>query len=483
MEANKIKTNKTFSWLRLFTLLLFVLVIIGVYNVYKPLPQGLSVAAPARSAEDVEFLVDRTYVDASGERQIEQQIFDEIFTMIADARQFVLVDMFLFNEFKGALGETYRALSTELTEALIAQKKRFPELEMIVISDPLNTVYGGFESPHFTALEAAGIPVTITHLTRLRDSNPIYSAIWRPFIQPFGNDEATTLPNPLGDGRVSLRSYLGAANFKANHRKVVITDHGDSLHALVTSANPHDASSEHSNVALRFSGLAAWDILDSEAAVLAFSAGPIPSPELSRPLPQAADLSVQVVTEREVEHALLTMIDNAMPGERLDFAIFYLSDRHVVRAMQRAVDRDVEVRVLLDPNKDAFGREKNGIPNRPVAHELTQAGVAVRWCDTQGEQCHSKWVLHRDAQGRTSMLIGSTNFTRRNMHNLNLESSVVLQGPADADPLREGAEWFESQWSNHEGRQYSVDYDTYADESLWHRALYRFMEATGFSTF
>ncbi|MCC5879619.1 MAG: phospholipase [Idiomarina sp.] len=474
-----------FSFWWLFALLMAVLIAIGVYQVYKPLPAGLNLEGPVRSVSNVEFLVDATYVDASGERQIEQQIFDSVFEMIADARRFVLVDMFLFNDFQGEVSETHRSLSTELTQALIAQKQRYPELEMWVISDPLNNLYGGQPSVHFAQLEAAGIPVVITDLTRLRDSNPVYSALWRPFFQPFGNSEGDTLPNPFGEGEVSLRTYLALLNFKANHRKLVITDSGEQLNALVTSANPHDGSSAHSNVALRFNGKAAWDLLDSETAVLAFSGGHTPFPGLPRhqQAPEESELTVQVVTERAVERALLGMIDNAGAGDTLDFAIFYLSDRHVMRALRRAAARGVQVRVLLDPNKDAFGREKNGVPNRPVAHELTEAGVSVRWCNTQGEQCHSKWVLHRNQQGRGTMLIGSTNFTRRNMHNLNLETSVVLQGSVDADALAQGANWFEDQWYNRDGRQYSLDYESYADDSLWHRLLYRVMETTGFSTF
>lgn len=463
---------------------LLVLIGIGVYQVYKPLPAGLNLEAPARAATDVRFLADNTYLDADGERRMRQQIFDEVLAMIAGARRFVLVDMFLYNAFQGEVSETHRALSAELTAALIAQKQRFPELEIQVISDPLNSVYGGRPSPHFAALEAAGIPVTLTDLTRLRDSNPLYSALWRPFIQPFGNGEGDTLPNPFGEGRVSLRSYLALLNFKANHRKLIIADSGGQLAALVTSANPHDGSSAHGNVALRFSGPATRDLLASEAAVLAFSGGPAPAPGLEAVAPPAdSDLTVQVVTERAVERALVSIIDGAQAGETLDLAVFYLSDRHIVRALKRAADRGVAMRVLLDPNKDAFGREKNGVPNRPVAHELTRAGVTVRWCDTHGEQCHAKWLLHRDGAGKGTMLLGSTNFTRRNLHNLNLETSVILRGPMDARPLRQGQRWFEDQWHNRDGRQFSVDYATYADESLWHRVLYRAMEATGIGTF
>ena len=34
---------------------------------------------------------------------------------------------------------------------------------------------------------------------------------------------------------------------------------------------------------------------------------------------------------------------------------------------------------ILDPNRDAFGRQKDGVPNRPVANELvTASGEKIR---------------------------------------------------------------------------------------------------------
>jgi hypothetical protein len=117
------------------------------------------------------------------------------------------------------------------------------------------------------------VHVTITQLARLSDSNPLYSSFWRLLAQPFGNASGGALPNPFGAGHVGLRSYLALANFKANHRKVVLADTPAGLRALVTSANPHDGSSAHQNVALEFGGQAALDLLDAERAVLGVRAG------------------------------------------------------------------------------------------------------------------------------------------------------------------------------------------------------------------
>ncbi|WP_083821467.1 phospholipase D family protein [Methylophaga thalassica] len=470
------------KWRWIFFLLLLTTVCVAIYHVNKPLPAGVNFTSPQRTATDVQFLADRTFT-VDGERQTQQQIFDTVFEMIANARHIVLVDMFLFNDYLGKGSEQHIPLSDELSNALIAQKKRYPDLQIHVISDPINSLYGGLPSKHFVELKAAGIPVTQTDLTQLRDSNPAYSGFWRLLIQPFGNSEGGWLPNPFGEGQVSVRSYLNLLNFKANHRKLLIADNGSELTALVTSANPHDGSSAHGNVALRFNGPAAWDLLESEKAMLALSGKALAEVAL----PQKAEntdsnLSVQVVTENAVEQASLAMINQAKSGDKLDMAMFYLSDRDIVEALKSAQTRGVVLRVLLDPNKDAFGRQKNGIPNRPVAHELTQAGIIVRWCDTHGEQCHAKWLMHRGA-GETTMLLGSTNFTRRNLHNLNLETSVIVKGPANAAPFRRGRSWFDERWHNLYGRHYSVDYENYADERRWPQLLYRSMEATGLSTF
>ncbi|WP_113905713.1 phospholipase D family protein [Aliidiomarina celeris] len=479
---------------------IILVLIVATYNAYKPLPEGLNLSAEPRNVSAPEFLADVSFTLAEGkgegERNVQQTIFDAIMQMIANAEQLIVLDMFLFNDFLGIESEAsvHRGLSSELTEALIAQQRKYPTMHIQVISDPLNTLYGGAVSKHFAALEENGIHVSLTDLTELRDSNPLYSGMWRLLIKPFGNSTNGWLPNPFGEGRVSLRSYLALLNFKANHRKLLIADQQGQLTALVTSANPHDGSSAHGNVALKFGGQAAWDLLASEQAVLAFSDVNAHA-QLNRFLASSGlqrkavaneqmhdkPAQLQILTERAVEQALLALIEHARVGETLSMAVFYLSDRQVVNALKRAAKRGVDVRVLLDPNKDAFGREKNGVPNRPVAHELVQAGVAVRWCNTQGEQCHAKWVMHEGSE--VSMLLGSTNFTRRNMHNLNLETSVLLTGAANEPALEAGRAWFNRQWQNTETHRYSVDYAVYADASVWSAMLYRWMEWSGLSTF
>ncbi|MDD4026479.1 MAG: phospholipase D-like domain-containing protein, partial [Kiritimatiellae bacterium] len=435
------------------------------------------------------FMSDRSGLDGSGRRVEEQEIFDEVFGMIARAERLVLVDMFLFNDFIGAGPPPHRRLSAELTEALIARKRAMPGLRALLITDPVNTVYGGMESPHLRRLEAAGVEVVVTRLEPLRDSNPAWSGFWRLAVRPWGNRAGGCLANPFGPGRVTLRSWLSLLNFKANHRKVVAADASGRLRALVTSANPHDGSSAHSNVGIVFEGLAAQAVLETEQAVLdlsGYGGAPLCNEfvDAAAHVGGAADaegLRIQVLTEGAIARAAEEMIGGAGRGDRLDLVMFYLADRGIVRALKSAAFRGAALRVTLDPNKDAFGRQKSGMPNRQAARELVAAGAAVRWAVTSGEQMHSKLLLVSKKDGSADLLLGSANFTRRNLRDYNLETNVRLSGKPDTPALRAAADYADSVWNN-TGRVYTVGYDKYRDDSRWRVLRYRLQEATGLCT-
>ncbi len=480
-----------------------------VIRALVPAPSAVAMAGMQYSATSMQFLRDSSWLDPQGNRQLSQELFDEIFQMIGDAQELILLDMFLFNAWQGPVPERHRALAAEMTNALIEQKRRHEAIQIIVISDPINTVYGGLESVHFTQLQAAGIPVVLTDLSRLQDSNPTWSGFWRYLLQPFGNGPGDLLPNPFGEGRVSLRSYLALLNFKANHRKLLVSDqNGKNLRGLVASANPHDGSSAHRNVALSFAGPAVLDLINAERQLLAMNEAsqaiqrldtalarllvdqkdsslsqadelPVEKPALHVPL-------VQVLSESKIHEAALSALDRAAAGDAVNLAMFYLSERKIIRALTNAVARGVAVRVLLDINNDAFGRQKNGVPNRPVAAELAAAGVDVRWCATSGEQCHSKWlhVAYKDAAASEHVfLLGSANFTRRNLLDLNLETNVQVRTVAEEVIAIEMIGFFEEQWNNPQGRTYSYPYEDYANNSVWLKLQYRFMEFSGLSTF
>ena len=454
----------------------------AIYHIYKPLPEGLDYTGKLRHA-NVKFLADKTYLDAQGKQQQEHQIFNQILKLIDEAQTTIVLDMFLFNDEVGSSKISHDKLTQNLTEALIVKKRMTPQIEIKVITDPINSVYGGIAPEHYRQLRQAGIEVIETDLTALRASNPLWSGFWYLCCQGVGNNaEKGWLPNPFGDEKITLRSYLSLFNFKANHRKTVVVDTLEGWKTLVTSMNPHDGSSHHSNVAVMVTGNTAIDVLKTEQAVGRMSKGDIPVVivgefEEAKEFPQA-----QVLTEKAILDATLKLIETAKSGENIDLAMFYLSERDIVKGLIAAKQRGVNVKVLLDPNKDAFGREKNGIPNRQVASELNEAGVQVRWCNTQGEQCHSKIILKSNAQ-QSEIILGSANFTARNLKNYNLETNIRVVGNSSADVFKDAQSYFNTAWSNLDAKNMSVDYVQYADESKWKYGVYRFMEWSGLSTF
>ncbi|MBM7097862.1 phospholipase D family protein [Bacillus sp. H-16] len=466
--------------------LAFFMITVSIYGANKSLPEGISFEGDIHEGE-VSFLTDITYSGVDGEAVHEQAIFEEVHSMIAEAEDFILVDMFLFNDEYERVAE-YPRVSGELVDALVGKKEADPGMEIVVITDPINTFYGSYFPESLAELEDAGIRLVLTDLTELRDSNPVYSGVWRAGVQWFGNKEdGGWLPNPFSpdspDGTV--RSYMRLLNFKANHRKVIVTER----QGLVTSANPHDASGYHSNIAFTVTGGILEDLIESEKAVAVMSgAGEswFDGFHVSEDARQSerADTLVQLVTEGKIREGILEELALAGDGDTVYLGAFYLSDRLVVEGLLEAAGRGADVRVILDANKDAFGREKNGVPNRPVAHELVMEsdwGVEVRWYNTQGEQFHTKLVLI-DRGDESVVIGGSSNFTKRNLGDLNLETNLKVMGASNSEVMTDVRAYFDLMWMNEEA-QFTVGYEEFADDSFMNRWLYRFQEWSGLSTF
>ena len=472
-------------WRPISAVLAMVWSALFVYHLLKPLPDGVSVAGPKRSAAGIEFLFDLSY-QLDGVPTVEQEIFDRVLSMIDAAEDFVVIDMFLFDDEHGG-DRDYRALSSELTRHLLSRQAARPELKATFITDEINNFYGAYTGDEIARLRAGGIQVVTTRLSRLRDSNPVYSAGWRMLGAWFGTAGPGWLPHPLSSTgqKVTARAYLKLLNFKANHRKLIITD----KECLVTSANPHDASSFHSNIAFAGSGPICADLLAGERAVASFSGGsvedwPMVGPDAWGEKPSVVEGTVQVVTEGKVLEALLKDVGAVGPGDGVDLAMFYLSERQVVAALLQAEARGASVRLVLDPNKDAFGREKGGIPNRQVASELverSQGRIAVRWFDTHGEQFHTKLVRVRRGDSVTIMG-GSANLTRRNLDDYNLEADLRFAVPTGAPLAVATAAYFDRVFNNRSG-DFTLPFERYQDGSWAKKVRYRIEEFTGFCSY
>lgn len=484
---------------RVFHVFLVLWLLVGVWNLAKPLPAGMRVRGEIVETPlgELRFLADVTTADAFGAPVVRQQIFDSILGVIGNAREYLVLDFFLFNDQRGSSKTPpHRALSSELRDALLARKRAVPDLHVLLISDPVNDVYGGLKSRDLEMLRAAGIEIVSADLDRLRDSNPVYSGFWRLTMKWWSGDGSgdSWLPNPLDDGpdKVSFGAWARLLNFKADHRKVIIGDDGKGgITGVVTSANPHDASSLNSNVAMRVSGTALSPLLASELALakeFGWKGGWTPAAPTTLPQPAPENTArLQALTEGEIRSAIVRNLSGTRVGDSVDIAMFYLSEREVIQALLGAARRGVAVRIILDPNKDAFGREKNGIPNRSVAAELSAASdgaIKVRFFRTHGEQFHTKIVAIRTAT-EYWFTLGSANMTRRNLANYNLEANLAAGVPVNSEIATSITAWFDALWNNRgpPDLEYTSDIGSFADPSQGTYWLYRAMEGSGLSTF
>jgi phosphatidylserine/phosphatidylglycerophosphate/cardiolipin synthase-like enzyme len=463
-------------WATITTLFMVIAMLCGCSKQMDEM--GLAFSGETTAAH-VELLIDETWVDAAGQRQVNQEIFDSVFQIIDDAEEFVLMDFFLINDFLYQPGPGLRPLSKELTDRLAAKRMNDPDVRVVFVTDPINTVYGSVESSLFKTLEEAGVEVVWTDLDRLRDSNPLYSKPWRLLVKPWGTGPGNALENPLGDGQISMRSLLKLLNFKANHRKLVASDKS----LLVTSGNPHSASSAHWNVALRIDGAGMDLACAAESAIMRLSGAAEFRPQTDEPASAPPCYELALLTEGKIKERVLELVGGAGQDARIDLSMFYFSDRDVIKALIKARKRGCSVRVILDPNKDAFGRIKNGIPNRQTAAKLVKAGIPVRWADTHGEQFHVKMMAVEHPDGTASLILGSCNYTRRNMDNFNAECNLMAAASKDEAAMVRARDTFDRWWTNPEGRSYTTDYAAYEDRSVRRKIRAWLMEATGLSSF
>jgi phosphatidylserine/phosphatidylglycerophosphate/cardiolipin synthase-like enzyme len=435
---------------------------------------------------DVAFIADITAADAFGRPAISQGIFDAVLALVRGAHEFIVLD---YGGFGGAddvsdVKPPQRALAAQLQDALIERHRELPALRVLLITDPANEEYGAQLDPALATLRGAGIDVVTVDLARLRDSNPLYTALWRVTFSWW-------------DGPVSpLRGATQRLNFKSDHRKMVIADDGaGGLVGIVGSANPLDEQSTWSNVAVRLHGAPLAPLLASELTLARVAgwqgnpagfalpaAGPATAPMLTEDTAE-----VRTVSEGATRALLLEHLDAAGKGQAIDVAAYYLADRAVIQALLAADARGAAVRVLLDPGPPTTVGATAGIPNRPVAGELesrSAGAIRVRWYRTHEERFHTSLVMIYDAE-RLWFTVGSANLTRRSLDDYDLEANAAVEVPRSSALATQLVGYFETLWGNRAalGIEYSADYAVYADPSQAEYWLGRFMEASGMSTF
>lgn len=484
----------------LYIILIIVLVYLGllVWHRFKPMPRGTDYESPVYlvDPDDVLFMHDLRFEDEKGKLVFEERIYPEIFRAIGSARKSILADMFLYNADHGEDRQLpeHRNITAKLTDLLCVKGAK--GLDVLLITDEINNFYGSYKSPIQKKLKDHNVKTVITKLDRLRDANPLYSGIYRLLLGWIPSMTRGVIRHPFGhpEKKVTLPSLLRSLNFKANHRKVVVVD---SSLACITSANPHDPSSLHCNIAFGIKGIFAKEVEYAEHAVAAFSGlktrrfmqGPPDRPQTSMEEVRSGEgrkYRVRLLTEKKIRDHLFMEIRRTVKGELIMMALLYLTHRQVIKEIRNAAARGVEIRIILDNSEQAFGLRKYGIPNKHAALDLQKdphfgRNLNIRWYNSHGEQYHTKMAAF---QRRNSFTVigGSANFTSKNLDNYNLEMNLLLTTKADSRLSGEVREYFERMWFNRNGL-FTVEYDLLRDESRLKYMLYRIQEGSGMCTY
>ena len=401
---------------------------LAVWNFAKPLPAGTHVASLAtRIAEsEVDFFDETLQPGITLRRSI---------ALIERAEQMLVIDQ--------------SPLPREFTEHLLARKRQRPNLKIVLVTDPRDQHEGGTPALTLSSLEAAGIIVARADLGRLRDSNPLYSSVWRMAIgwwsDPF--DEA-----PTGS---TLLSSLRQLNDKADERSVLVGDDGAGGWTSIVGSR--------GAAALGLRRHLGRDIAASELAIAAWSTDddrlPGPPPADNRTM---GSIDVRLLTDGAVLSALRDAIGVAGGGDDIALTVGALGDRRIVNALLHATIRGAHLKLLLDPHRPA---------NRAVAAELLRdagSGIEVRWL--QGTPAGLLLIRHR---ADVWLNVGSADFTRRDLDDLNLETHVELHMPSSAACARAAADAFSRQWAA------AGAYADHIDDSPGTYWKYRLAEATG----
>jgi PLD-like domain len=407
------------------------------WNSAKPLPPGTHIVSQTSrlSDSDVDFL--------HGLPQRQDMLSREM-SAIDHAEQLIVLDR--------------SPLPRELAEHLLARKRARPNLKIVLVTDPANEAFGGTPSQYLAALEQSGIIVARVRLERLRDSNPLYSGLWRLLLgwwsEPF--DETA--------GQVTLASWSRMRNSKADQRQLAVADDGSGgWTAIVGPASAPAALILRGSLARAMIGtelqIAAWSTDDDRLP---------PAPPMD--LRGVGSIDARFLTEGAIESALLDAIAASGRDDQICIAVENLSDRRLIAASLAAAARGAHLQVLLGRNR---------MPNQPAAGELLRDGggrIEVRWYPI-GQGASSPKLLAVRHRNDLWVNFGSANFTRRNLGDLNLESSVELRMPARSAPARAMYEYFANIWS---GADRETDAAEGSGAAYWR---YRFAEATGLSSF
>ncbi len=173
------------------------------------------------------------------------------------------------------------------------------------------------------------------------------------------------------------------------------------------------------------------------ALLLTACAGNVQTSVVVRPGSTGASSARLIVEPDDGVQPVVDFIHGATRS--LDVAMYLLSDRDVVSALEASRKRGVVVRVMLEENP--FG---TGPGNRAVFSRLTAAGVAARWSPARFRFNHEKYAI---SDGKVA-LVGTANWTL-SAFTANREYLAVESDPAE---VRQLVALFDADWNGQPGQ-------------------------------
>ena len=421
-------------------------------------PLGINYESPIRETENAEFHYDLTYLDKDGNIQYDRNLWDATLKVVDNAKDYLIIEMFLFNDLYNKDKEHFPEFAKEYTERLVKKQQENPNLKVYILADENNNFYGAFEHPFITSMKNAGINVIIVDIFKLKDTFPWYSPIWRTFIKPMGNPQNKGwITNFYGDmwPKLTIRNLLRALNVKADHKKVFLNE----KEVVVSSANIHDPSYFHENIAIYTDGPIAKDVLHDLQLVAKFSDSEINVDGSNKETKSKIEMDIadktkirkdtmnienledknndminleenisdsqknekgekeslsfnsgkneitdtegktykiQYLSEGAIGKYLDADIDSLKSGDELLMGMYFLADRGVIDRLIKAANRGVKIRMIFDRSRDAFGMSTNGLPNKPVSKKLKKK--------TKGK-IEIKWYFTNNEQYHTKITL------------------------------------------------------------------------------
>jgi hypothetical protein len=292
----------------------------------------------------------------------------------------------------------------------------------------------------------------------------MYSSLWRLCVGWWSS------PFDEMPGETTLRSSLRRLNMKADRRQLLVADDGagEWTSIVVTAASTGGAAG--AGVGLELRGHLAAAMVASELQIAAWSTDddrlPAAPPVDSHGV---GSIDARFLSEGAILAALRDTIAIAGSGDSIKIAVQAFGDRQMVDAVSRAAGRGARVQLLLDP-----GSPETLAAAGELLHEQP-ATIEVRWRARDSRTAGGYAVI----QHRSDVWfdVGSANFTRRGLGDLDLAADIELHMPARAGPARAVTDLFAKHWSN------AAAYAAHTDESKETYWRYRVAEATGLSMF